>query len=99
MKPLLPLAATAAAAALTSCSQASAIDAASVPADSAAASQGPLEAGLWETSTNDETEGGEPAVTRICVGEDEKGAPKDAFAQFDDPDCKVSRSAGVAGLT
>ena len=93
---------TAMALALSACGEAAAPDAAPSTAPrppSATADNGPLQSGLWETATYDEAEGGAPDISRVCVGEDEKGSPEDALANFDDPDCKVSRSKTQAGAT
>lgn len=90
---------TAAALTLAGCGQgAPPQPAAGAPQSAQAADAGPLQAGLWETETQDEAEGGAPKVSRTCIGEDEKGSPEEALA-FDDPDCKVTRTSGLAGST
>lgn len=99
MNSLIPLTITAAV--LSACTDIPDLDAAQAPAQIAAApaAASPLEPGLWETSTYDEAEGGDPDVSRICIGADEQGAPKDLLANLDDPTCKTSRAGTTANMT
>ena len=93
---------TAAVAVLTACDNPAdtvpEVAAAAAPGASAGdADRGPLQAGLWETSTVDATSGGAPDVVRVCIGEGDKGPAEDALPQFDE--CTVSRTNGPAGET
>lgn len=72
-------------------------DGAAAPTADAAEGMPTPRAGLWETTTIDETMGGPPEVSRTCVGDSPIQSPEEALKGMNDPGCKITRSKLVGG--